>query len=143
VIQTESYFNPLAKSHIPAYGLMQLVPKYGGRDAYRYVFKKDEAPTPQFLYVAENNLLLGTAYLYLLKDNYFYGIRDPRKQEYLMIAAYNGGVGRVIKRMLKRHKVPQMSQDEVYETLRKVMPEETSDYLVKVTSRKKNYLAWR
>ena len=34
LIQTESYFNPLAKSHIPAFGLMQIVPKYGGLDAY-------------------------------------------------------------------------------------------------------------
>jgi membrane-bound lytic murein transglycosylase C len=143
VVQTESYFNPLAKSHIPAFGLMQLVPRYGGRDAYNYVFKKDETPTPQFLYVAENNLLLGIAYLRLLRDRYFYGIKDPKKQEYLIVASYNGGMGRVIKRVLRRYKVPQMSPDEVYEALRETMPAETSDYLAKVTSRKKNYLAWK
>ena len=143
VIQTESYFNPLAKSHIPAYGLMQLVPKYGGRDAYKYVYKKDKMPEPAYLYIPENNLLLGTAYLHLLRDNYFYGIRDPKKREYLMVAAYNGGVGRVIKRMLRKYKIPQMSPSEVYDALRKEMPDETRDYLAKVTSRKSNYLAWQ
>ena len=143
VIQTESYFNPLAKSHIPAYGLMQLVPKYGGRDAYKYVYKKDKMPEPAYLYIPENNLLLGTAYLHLLRDNYFYGIRDPKKREYLMVAAYNGGIGRVIKRMLKKYKIPQMSRSEVYDALRKEMPDETRDYLAKVTSRKSNYLAWQ
>lgn len=142
VIQTESYFNPLAKSHIPAYGLMQLVPKYGGRDAYKYVFKKDTAPEPRFLYVPENNLLLGIAYLRLLRDNYFYGIKDPKKQEYLIIASYNGGMGRVIKRVMKNYNVPEMTPDEVYAALRKEMPDETKDYLAKVSSRKNNYLAW-
>ena len=143
VIQTESYFNPLAKSHIPAYGLMQLVPKYGGKDAYKYVFKKDEAPTPKFLYVPENNLLLGIAYLHMLRDNYFYGIQDPEKQEHLIVASYNGGMGRVIKRVMKKYNVQEMSAPEVYEALRKEMPAETKDYLAKVTSRKKNYLAWK
>jgi len=143
VIQTESYFNPLAKSHIPAYGLMQLVPRFGGRDAYKYVFKKDQAPKPDFLYIPENNLLLGTAYLHILDDNYFYGIRDPRKREYLAVAAYNGGVGRVIKRVLKNYNVPEMTPDEVYAILKREMPEETGDYLKKVSSRKKNYLEWK
>ena len=143
VIQTESYFNPLAKSHIPAYGLMQLVPRFGGRDAYKYVFKKDQAPNPDFLYIPENNLLLGTAYLHILDDNYFYGIKDPRKREYLAVAAYNGGVGRVIKRVLKNYNVPEMTPDEVYAILRREMPEETGDYLKKVSSRKKNYLEWK
>jgi membrane-bound lytic murein transglycosylase C len=143
VIQTESYFNPLAKSYIPAYGLMQLVPKYGGRDAYRYVFKKDEAPTPAYHYVPANNLLLGIAYLRLLRDDYFYGIKDPEKQEYLIVASYNGGMGRVIRRVLRKYNVRQMSPSEVYEVLRTEMPDETKDYLAKVTSRKKNYLAWQ
>jgi len=143
VVQTESYFNPLAKSHIPAYGLMQIVPGYGGRDAYKYVFKKDETPTPSYLYVPANNLLLGTAYLSLLRDSYFYGVEDPEKQEYLIVASYNGGMGRVIKRVMKRYNVREMSPSEVYEALREEMPEETKDYLAKVTSRKKNYLAWK
>ena len=143
LIQTESYFNPLAKSHIPAFGLMQIVPKYGGLDAYRYVFKEDKIPTPRFLYEADNNLLLGTAYMQVLKEQYLYGIKDPIKQEYLMIAAYNGGIGRVIKRVLKQYNVPSIPPSEVYDVLVEKMPSETKDYLQKVTSRKEKYIAWR
>ena len=142
LIQTESYFNSLAKSHIPAFGLMQIVPKYGGLDAYRYVFKEDKMPTSRFLYEADNNLLLGTAYMHVLKEQYLYGIKDPIKQEYLMIAAYNGGIGRVIKRVLKRYNVPSMSPSEVYDVLIEKMPSETKDYLKKVASRKEKYIAW-
>ena len=143
LIQTESYFNPLAKSHIPAFGLMQIVPKYGGLDAYRYVFKEDKMPTASFLYESNNNLLLGTAYMHVLKEQYLYGIKDPLKREYLMLAAYNGGIGRVIKRVLKRCNVPSMSPSEVYDVLIQKMPNETKDYLKKVTSRKEKYIAWR
>ena len=143
VMQTESYFNPLAKSHIPAYGLLQIVPKYAGRDSYKYVFKKNEEPKSTYLYIPENNVLLGIAYLHILRDNYFYGIKDPKKQEYLVVASYNGGMGRVIKRVLKKYDVPEMSQSEVYDALRKEMPAETSDYLAKVSSRINNYRAWQ
>ena len=143
IMQTESYFNPLAKSHIPAYGLLQIVPKYAGRDSYKYVYKKDVEPKPQELYVPDNNVLLGVAYLHILRDNYFYGIKDPKKQEYLIVASYNGGMGRVIRRVLKQYNVPEMTPDEVYNALRKEMPNETKDYLAKVASRKKNYLEWQ
>lgn len=143
LIQTESYFNPQAKSHIPAFGLMQIVPKYGGLDAYRYVFKEDKMPTPKFLYNPANNLLLGTAYIQLLNERYLHGITDPLKREYLMISAYNGGIGRVIKRVLKKYTVPSMSPSEVYDVLIEKMPNETKDYLKKVTSRKEKYIAWR
>ena len=55
LIHTESYFNPMARSHIPAFGLMQIVPTSGGRDAYKYVYKKDKKPSAEFLYDHENN----------------------------------------------------------------------------------------
>ena len=40
IMHSESSFNPRARSHIPAYGLMQIVPKSAGIDTYRYLYKK-------------------------------------------------------------------------------------------------------
>ena len=60
-----------------------------------------------------------------------------------MISAYNGGIGRVIKRVLKSYNVPEMSPSEVYAVLIEKMPNETKDYLKKVTSRKEKYIVWR
>lgn len=39
-IETESAFNPPVKSQIPAYGLMQIVPKSAGIDATQKIFGK-------------------------------------------------------------------------------------------------------
>ena len=139
IIETESSFNPRAKSHIPAYGLMQIVPKYAGTDAYRYIYKKDKRPSPNFLYQPKNNIDFGTAYLRILKENYFYELDNSKIQEYMIIAAYNGGMGLVIKRVLKKYNVPQMSPEQVFQALIDEMPNETKGYLRKVTSRKGKY----
>ena len=141
VIETESSFNPKAKSHIPAYGLMQIVPKYAGRDAYRYIYKKDKRPSPRFLYQPKNNIAFGTAYLRILKEDYFYELESPEIQEYMVIAAYNGGMGLVIKRVLKKYNISQMSPDQVFQVLIREMPDETKGYLRKVTARKDKYRA--
>ena len=97
VIHTESYFNPMARSHIPAYGLMQLVPVSGGRDSYKYVFKEDKKPSAKFLYNPENNINLGVGYLALTKNVYFRGVENPAIAYLLTVAAYNTGAGNVAK----------------------------------------------
>jgi len=40
VMHTESAFNPMATSHIPAFGLMQIVPKSAGKDVTAHLFGK-------------------------------------------------------------------------------------------------------
>ncbi|MGB1062442.1 MAG: transglycosylase SLT domain-containing protein, partial [Ketobacter sp.] len=50
IIHTESHFNPLARSHIPAFGLMQIVPSTAGRDATRKLYKKPSLLSAQYLY---------------------------------------------------------------------------------------------
>jgi len=71
VIHTESYFNPKAKSHVPAFGLMQIVPKYAGRDAYQFLYDQDKMLSSNYLYEPKQNIELGTAYLRLLMTREF------------------------------------------------------------------------
>jgi len=61
MIHTESAFNPKARSHASAYGLMQLVPHTAGREAYQRVYGQRRELTPQYLFDPHNNIELGTA----------------------------------------------------------------------------------
>ena len=97
VIRTESNFNPYAVSSAPAYGLMQLVPTSGGRDAYRKVNGSDGIPSKEDLFNADNNIELGTAYLNVLAYSQLGGIQDDVSKEYCVISAYNTGTGNVLK----------------------------------------------
>ena len=135
VIHTESFFNPFAKSHANAYGLMQLVPKFGAREAYRFLYRKDRIPAPQYLYNSDNNIKLGTAYLHLLKNHYFSSIEDLDKKRYLSISAYNCGPLCVNTRIINRYPVTQLSAAQLFKILRKKTPKETRDYLKKVEER--------
>ncbi len=147
VIHTESYFNPKARSHVPAYGLMQLVPNSGGRDAYRYVKGRDLTPSPTYLYSPQNNILLGVAYLDLLSKREFKKIQNKTTKHYLIIAAYNTGAGNVsraftgkksIRKAIKY--INKMTPEEVYDTLVAKLPyDETKHYIQKVVKRRALY----
>ncbi|MBN2298793.1 MAG: transglycosylase SLT domain-containing protein [Deltaproteobacteria bacterium] len=140
VIHTESYFNPMAKSHANAYGLMQLIPKYGAMEAYGFLYKEKKLLPPEYLYVPENNIELGSAYLHLLTKNYYRDVHDENKNLYLSICSYNWGPG-AVQRSLKRNgiDVDRVSSDQLYTFLRAHAPEETSNYLKKVTERREMY----
>lgn len=147
VIHTESCFNPFARSHVPAFGLMQLVSASGGKDAYHYVYKKNIKPSEDYLYVPENNILLGTAYLSKLKKVYFKGVRNEESLYILSIAAYNTGMGNVARALTGTNslsKVPSivnaMSPKQLRETLLRQLPyDETKKYLTNVLSRSAMY----
>ena len=147
LIHTESFFNPMARSHIPAFGLMQIVPASGGRDAYKYVYKEDKKPSAEYLYDPENNIKLGTAYMNLTKDVYFKGVEDKTTAYLLTVAAYNTGPGNVARAMTGTtrlrptvEKANSMSIEAVHNTLRKKLPyKETQKYIQKVFSRSKLY----
>ncbi|TXK93158.1 hypothetical protein BMR07_17540 [Methylococcaceae bacterium CS1] len=79
VIETESNFNPLAKSHVPAYGLMQIVPMSAGKDASKYLFGQEKVLSPSYLYNGDNNIAIGGAYLHILYHQYLNKIDDKLK----------------------------------------------------------------
>jgi membrane-bound lytic murein transglycosylase C len=56
IIKIESSFNPYAVSSAPAYGMMQLVPSSGGREAYRKAKGEDKMPDKEYLFNADNNI---------------------------------------------------------------------------------------
>lgn len=151
VIHTESCFNPRARSAAPAFGLMQLVPSSGARDAYRYVFKRDALVDSAYLYDPERNIELGTAYLYLLDAQHLRAVRDPLSRRHCIIAAYNTGAGNVSRAFVENRSVQAAAREinamrpaEVYAQLCSNLPyPETRDYVKRVTDRIPLYEAWR
>ena len=147
VMETESSFNPRATSGIPAYGLMQLVPKSGALDAYLYVYGKRMLLDPEYLYDPDQNVELGSAYLALLQNRYLRHIDNPRSKELCAIAAYNTGASNVARSFVGTRSVPEaakvinaMEPDAVYNHLRNNLPyEETRNYIRKVTAAQERY----
>lgn len=148
IMEQESAFNPAAQSWVPAYGLMQLVPKSGGRDAYRYVHKTDAIPSADFLFAPNNNIQLGTGYLKLLMSTTFKKIEDDRCRMLCAIAAYNTGAGNVSRAINGTTNISKaiptintMSYDQLFEHLKKSLPHaETQDYIQKVTTKMQKYI---
>lgn len=145
IIETESAFNPYAVSPVNAYGLMQVVPATAGKDVYNLIKKKSGQPTKEILFSPENNIDIGSAYLYILQTRYLVKVTNKESQEYSMISAYNGGTGNVLKtfdanRTTAMEKINQTSPSNVYKQLRYNHPrEESRNYLEKVTKAEKNY----
>jgi len=147
ITETESSFNPKATSHIPAYGLMQLVPSSGARDAYNYVYKEDKVLKKRYLYEPKNNIELGCAYLAKIRYNYFKSIKDDEKAYMCSVAAYNTGIGNVAKALTGKgiinpatDEANSMSSEKLYKTLRKDLKhKEARDYLERVWSKKDKY----
>ena len=135
IIHTESYFNPLAVSSCGAIGLMQVIPEQAGREAYSFLFGKDTIVSQEYLYQSHANIKLGTAYLYLLKNQHFSDIGDSVKNRYVSICGYNWGPTAVRNKILKYHFINKLSRSGVYELLSTKTPRETRQYLQKVTKR--------
>ena len=147
IAETESAFNPKAKSHVPAYGLMQLVPKTGARDAYQWIYKKDKFISGRYLYKPRNNVELGCAYLSMIRHHYFSDIRDDERAYICAIPAYNTGVGNVSKALINKKNIKEaskkankMNREELYDKLYSdLSSKEAKNYLKKVWTRKENY----
>ncbi len=135
VVHTESYFNPRAQSQIPAYGLMQLVPRAAARDSYNFIYKDDRVLDDDYLFIPPQNVELGAAYLYLLKNQIFSDLQEGTKKIYVIICAYNWGPGNIRKKIIKPFRIQDMTDAQVFTLLTEKTPEETRNYLKRVTER--------
>ena len=149
IMETESHFNPRARSHIPAFGLMQLVPSSGGLDAYHYVYGEKLVLGPEYYFNPDQNVELGTAYLDLLLTRYLRAVDNEESRTLCAIAAYNTGAGNVARSFSGgtsvRGAAPLINALEpkaVYEHLIANLPyEETRNYVKKVTKARERYRA--
>ena len=133
----------MARSHIPAYGLMQIVPQSAGIDASEVVFGEKKLLSPSYLYNGNNNINIGTTYIYIVYYRYLKRVSNPESRLYCTIAAYNTGVGNVARAFTGTKSIRKaeavingMSPKEVYDTLLIKLPyDETKHYLKKVSER--------
>jgi membrane-bound lytic murein transglycosylase C len=137
----------MAKSYIPAYGLMQIVPKSAGMDATKFLYGKPKLLLPSYLYKADKNIEIGTVYLRILYYNYLKGIENPSSRLYCAIAAYNTGAGNVAKAFAGNTNISEavniinrMTPEDVYRHLRRNLPyTETKKYIKKVIEKMSYY----
>ncbi|MCD6433772.1 MAG: DUF3393 domain-containing protein [Sulfurimonas sp.] len=147
IMHSESSFNPRARSHVPAYGLMQIVPRTAGIDTYRFLYKKKKLVSSSYLYNSTNNITMGTAYLHILYYRYLRDIKDPTSRLYCTIAAYNTGAGNIAWAFVGKHNMSEaaplinaLTSKEVYNKLLKDLRyEEPKHYLKKVSRRMNAY----
>jgi len=150
VIKNESSFNPRARSHANALGLMQLVPTSGGKEAYSYLKGKEVTPAADVLYDPHKNILLGATYLHLLNTRYFGKVKDDLARRYLIISAYNTGAGNVAKAFTGAMKlspairrINTMTAQQIYRHLQKNLPyAETKTYLARVAKDTRTFARW-
>jgi membrane-bound lytic murein transglycosylase C len=147
IMHSESSFNPMARSHIPAFGLMQIVPRSAGIDSYKYLYNKKKILSSAYLYNPSRNITIGSAYLHILYYRYLKKIKNPQSRLYCAIAAYNTGAGNVAKTFIGTTNINKaaisinkMSSDQVYKKLISNLPyNETRIYLKKVNDRVSAY----
>lgn len=147
IMHTESSFNPMARSAIPAYGLMQIVPKSAGIDSYYFLYKQRRLLSASYLYNTQNNIETGSAYFHILYYKYLSSIKDPTSRLYCAIAGYNTGAGNVARAFVGTNSVQkasevinQMPAEKVYShLLEHLRYDEPKQYLIKVRSRTQKY----
>ncbi|WP_017443785.1 transglycosylase SLT domain-containing protein [Gayadomonas joobiniege] len=147
IIHTESSFNPLARSPVPAFGLMQIVPGSAGKDVSKFLQGKSILYSPDYLYQADKNVEAGSVYFYILSNRYFKSVKNPVSRIFLSIAAYNTGPGNVARTLTGTTSLTktsavanQMTPKQIYQHLYKNLPyDETKHYLARVTKRTGEY----
>jgi len=151
IIHTESSFNPRAiVPRVPAVGLMQLVPQTGAKDAYKFLTGENKILSIDYLLNPNNNIELGSAYIYKLQNFYLNGVKNKEKLYLATSTAYNAGIGNLYlgitgsknKSNTAINKINKFSYSSLYNILsdKKKFSEEAVKYIDKV---KKNMNYWR
>jgi membrane-bound lytic murein transglycosylase C len=135
IIHTESYFNPLAQTPAPAYGLMLLVPRGPARDAYNYLYKNDIVLDDGYLQDPAHNVELGAAYLHLLRRQLVPNMEEGDKKNFLVACAYTWGMDKTRDQILKQARVQDLTSTQVFTLLSQKTPETTRAYLNRVKDR--------
>ncbi len=145
IMEVESGFRERAVSASGAVGLMQLLPDQAARD----VAERWGRPLRvEDLFDGQTNLRVGATYLSALQQDYLAGVTDPRSREYLTIAAYNGGIGAVLRLFgatpeAAVARINRLGPERVYRRLRYHFPRhETRRYLEKVLQARRRYAQW-
>lgn len=148
IMETESSFNPMAQSPIPAFGLMQVVPTSAGIDVNNYLNKSKTPPQQRTLLVPETNVEFGSTYMNLLVNRYFSPVTNETSKIYVAIAAYNTGPGNVAyvfndkasKKLKPAYRaINLLAPEDVYKKIRANAHPETQGYIQKVLKAKKYY----
>lgn len=147
IIHTESYFNPMATSPAPAYGLMQIMPSNAGKDAAKVLFGSPLILLPSFLYNPDNNVKVGSTYFNLLKESYTREIKNEKSRLYIAIVGYNVGLRNVYRVFSSDgdprkafYEINRLSSEEVYAKITKNLSQkEGVTYLMRVLERMKFY----
>lgn len=137
IIKTESNFNVGAGTRKGAldirnpelyennpWGLMQVVPRRSGREGWKRAKGKERVPTADELLDPKTNLEIGVAYLSVLQDNYFDGVKDDKSRELVMIAAYRDGPEKVYGLFS-----PKGKKGEAVAEINRLSPEEAANRL--------------
>jgi soluble lytic murein transglycosylase len=121
IARRESEFNPNARSHVGAAGLMQLMPKTGQDMANRVGLPKF---TPNDLYNPAINVRLGSEYLAKLIEDYGYNIP-------LIAVGYNAGPTRA-NRWIEQYGDPRSNQINVIDWIEHIPFRETQNYVMRI-----------
>ncbi|MCP3925933.1 MAG: DUF3393 domain-containing protein [Desulfobacterales bacterium] len=146
IIQTESAFNPMAKSYVPAYGLMQIVPRSAGLDTSKVLFGKRKLLSPSFLFNGTNNINVGSCYVNILMYRYLKKIKNKKNRLLCAIASYNTGAGNVARAFIGHtninqasKKINRMNSRQVYNRLINHLTHQEAVHYVKNITKRMNY----
>ena len=147
IMETESAFNPLARSGSNALGLMQIKATTAGRDYFSIIKGYSHTPSASYLYKPRNNIEVAAGYLRILQTRYLSGIEHPQKLHYAMISSYNGGAGNLWRSLDRRGnktkaiaRINKMTVRQFYRFLtHRHIRAETRSYVRKVTAKQNKY----